>query len=177
MRVMRVDTAVNAGNSGGGLYNAAGELCGIVNAKLVSEDVENMGYAIPSNLAVAVAQNIVDHCDGESSRCVKRAMLGIEIRLLDSRTETKPDGRLQIVQTVGVSKINDTSAAKDILAVGDQILSITFGEKTVNVTRMHHLTDRMLDARVGDTVTLTIVRDGTEMQKQIAITETELVEY
>ena len=46
-RVMRVDTAINSGNSGGGLYDSEGRLIGIVNAKIVYDGVENIGYAIP----------------------------------------------------------------------------------------------------------------------------------
>ena len=61
-RVMRIDTAVNGGNSGGGLFNSKGELIGIVNAKIQSTTVENIAYAIPSNLAAAVADNIIYHC-------------------------------------------------------------------------------------------------------------------
>lgn len=45
--VIRTDTAINSGNSGGGLFNIYGELIGIVNAKTVESGVENMGYAIP----------------------------------------------------------------------------------------------------------------------------------
>ena len=61
MRVIRVDTAVNPGNSGGGLFNSKGELIGIVNAKIISSDVENIGYAIPSSVAINVADNIINH--------------------------------------------------------------------------------------------------------------------
>ena len=56
LRVMRVDTAVNSGNSGGGLYNDEGNLIGIVNAKIVYDGVENIGYAISSSVAAAIAE-------------------------------------------------------------------------------------------------------------------------
>ena len=61
-RVMRVDAPVNSGNSGGGLFDGQGKLIGIVNAKIVDEGVENIGYAIPSNVAVSIANNIIDYC-------------------------------------------------------------------------------------------------------------------
>ena len=46
--------------NGGGLYDGEGRLIGIVNAKIVDDGVENIGYAIPSNIAVSIAENIID---------------------------------------------------------------------------------------------------------------------
>lgn len=59
MQVIRTDTAINSGNSGGGLFNARGELIGIVNAKTVQSGVENMGYAIPSNMVIQIANGVI----------------------------------------------------------------------------------------------------------------------
>ena len=47
MRVIRTDTAINSGNSGGGLFDTQGKLIGIVNAKMKTEKAENIAYAIP----------------------------------------------------------------------------------------------------------------------------------
>jgi serine protease Do len=47
MNLLQTDAAVNPGNSGGGLFNLNGELIGIVNAKIVDEDIEGIGFAIP----------------------------------------------------------------------------------------------------------------------------------
>lgn len=59
MQVIRTDTAINSGNSGSGLFNARGELIGIVNAKTVQSGVENMGYAIPSNMVIQIANGVI----------------------------------------------------------------------------------------------------------------------
>ena len=75
-RVIRIDAPVNSGNSGGGLYNDAGELIGIVNAKINSVELESIGYAIPSNVARAIADNIIDYCYGADCETVMRGMLG-----------------------------------------------------------------------------------------------------
>lgn len=84
-RVMRVDTAINSGNSGGGLYDDEGNLIGIVNAKIVYDGVENIGYAIPSNVAVSIAENIIDYCYGTDTERVQRALLGITVSTSDSK--------------------------------------------------------------------------------------------
>jgi len=59
MQVIRTDAAVNSGNSGGGLFNIRGELIGIVNAKTAQSGVENMGYAIPSNIMLEIVKEFV----------------------------------------------------------------------------------------------------------------------
>ncbi len=68
MRLMRVSAAINAGNSGGGLYSANGRLVGIVNGKIVSEEYDNVGFAIPVNVAASLADRIIAECDGENTR-------------------------------------------------------------------------------------------------------------
>ena len=64
MRLIRVSSAINAGNSGGGLYDIEGNLIGIVNGKIASSDYDNVGYAIPINVAVNLADRIVNECEG-----------------------------------------------------------------------------------------------------------------
>jgi len=51
------DVAINPGNSGGGLFNIYGELIGINTLKLVNEKIDNMGFAIPSNVASIIVKN------------------------------------------------------------------------------------------------------------------------
>lgn len=55
-KIIQVDAAVNPGNSGGPLVNELGEVIGLVNAKLVGEDVTNIGFAVPSNYAKTLLQ-------------------------------------------------------------------------------------------------------------------------
>ena len=49
LRVIRIDTAVNGGNSGGGIFDSQGRLIGIVSAKSIVENIENVGFALPIN--------------------------------------------------------------------------------------------------------------------------------
>ena len=62
MRLLRTDTPVNSGNSGGGLFDANGYLIGIVNAKIKDLGVEGFGYSIPSSTMEAVVENILYYC-------------------------------------------------------------------------------------------------------------------
>lgn len=58
--LIQTDAAINPGNSGGALVNANGELVGINSSKIVSEEFEGMGFAIPSNTAVEIAKKIIE---------------------------------------------------------------------------------------------------------------------
>ena len=69
---MRTDAPINHGNSGGGLYNAQGELIGITNAKNVEDETDNMGYALPITQVEYLVKNMLDN-----GGYVSRAMLGI----------------------------------------------------------------------------------------------------
>jgi len=177
-RVMRVDTAVNSGNSGGGLYNAAGELIGIVNAKIVDNQVENIGYAIPSNVATAVADNIIDNCFGSDNKTVMRALIGVTLGTTNSVAVMDEElGIIKIKETVGIAEVATDGVAFGKLKAGDVIKSVTIGEKTSEVTRSYHVIDAMLDARVGDVVTMDILRGGEEMTVEIEITESAIAAY
>ena len=177
-RVVRIDTAVNSGNSGGGLFNSNGELIGIVNAKITKSDVENIAYAIPSNVAKAVANNIIDYCYGKSCKSVMRAMMGVtvEVSKLSTVYDTE-SGFLKSVEEISIQAVEKGSLSDGALVAGDIVRSVKIGNKTTDVTRMHHLIDAMLDARVGDEVITTVIRNGTQKQVKIIITEDCLTEY
>ncbi len=177
LRVLRIDTAVNNGNSGGGLYDAQGKLIGIVNAKISSASVENIAYAIPSNVVRAVADNIIDHCYGTPLMTVQRCTLGISITITDSsaviNTET---GGLSIVETVVISSDVTSGPAKDQLKRNDVLQSIKIGDGEARaITRSYHAVDAMLDARVGDTVEITVRRANGTVTASFTVTEAMLV--
>lgn len=177
-RVMRVDTAVNSGNSGGGLYDGEGNLIGIVNAKIIDDGVENIGYAIPSNIATSVADNVIDHCWGTSLSQVQRAVLGVTVTVEDSRAVYDAStGLVTVEETVSVYEVASGSLAASVLRTGDVLISATLNGETKNITRQHHVIDLMLDARAGDTVSLRILRGGTETTVSVTVTQACITEY
>ena len=177
-RVMRVDTPINSGNSGGGLYDSEGNLIGIVNAKIVYDSVENIGYAIPSNVAISVAENVIDYCFGTDAEKVQRALLGITVTTSDSAAVFDPEtGLVRIKETVVIHEISKGGVIEGVLLAGDVLLSATFDGKTYEITRQHHIIDMMLDVRAGDIVTINIIRDGEQKSVSVTITEDCLTEY
>ncbi len=177
-RVIRTDAPINSGNSGGGMYNDQGELIGIVNAKIISSDIENIGYALPSNVVRAIADNIIDYCFGTDCESVMRGLLGITIQVTGYSTAyDATTGLLVRSEEISVYEVTAGGLGADILQASDIVKSITIGERSIAVTRQHHLIDAMLDVRVGDTVTLLIVRDGQELAVSATITEDCLSAY
>ena len=175
MRLMRIDTAINGGNSGGGLFNAQGEVIGIVNAKIVSSKIDNIAYAIPSNVARFIAENIIDH--SESGKCAKKAKIGITLSSdPNSYSVYDPEtGKVHIVEEVVFADITKNSLAEGKLEIGDIVTAIQIGNHDkIEVTRNYNITERMFLARVGDIVVLDIVRDGVAMSISITVTESSI---
>ena len=59
VKLIQTDAAINPGNSGGALVNTRGNLVGINSSKIVSEEFEGMGFAIPSNTVKEICENII----------------------------------------------------------------------------------------------------------------------
>ena len=179
VRVIRTDAAVNPGNSGGGLFNSKGELIGIVNAKSISSDVDNMGYAIPSNVVRGVADNIIYYCDNTQKTAVYKCTLGISVIstnpevLFDDKT-----GTLSRIELVKISSIDTTSdVIKNTLSVGDIVTGISVDGKETAVTRRHHVIDALLDARQGSKIVLTVMRDGNTVNCTLTVTGSMIKTY
>ena len=164
---MRTDAAVNSGNSGGGLFNDSGELIGIVNAKEADDSVDNIGYAIPSNVAKAIADNAIFYSDGTVKRCLMGVTVGVDEYSTDYDVET---GKIHKRERVVIISIEKSSQIKGLLSVGDLINSITVDGKTTEVTRVHHVIDAMLYARAESRVVINVTRGGIE--KDIEFTAT-----
>jgi serine protease Do len=171
-RVMRISAAINSGNSGGGLYDTEGRLIGIVNAKRQGSDIDNIAYAIPVNLAVALADNIIYHCDGLLKTSVYRCKLGVSIKADSTGVAIDPNtGAATIVEVVKVEKLEENSTVTDLILAGDIITAITVDGVRHTVTRTHHVIDNMLTVRVGSTVTLTVTRGSSSLDVTVTVPE------
>lgn len=181
MRVMRIDTAVNSGNSGGGLFNIKGELIGIVNAKISSTSIENIAYAIPLSVVTAVADNLIDASE-EGKTCVQKCIIGVVVQTVESSAKYNSTSKqYKIVEKIKFSDITEGGLASSAgLLVGDELKEIEiistdqYGNPTsyvVTIDRLYKVTDAMLCARAGDTLKVTYERDGIENNVSILLTE------
>ncbi len=171
-RVMRIDTPVNSGNSGGGLFNSEGKLIGIVSAKEKDTSYENMGYAIPSNLAVAVAENILRNCDGATNEQAIKCRLGISIAIGNAWTEYDTEaGVVNRKQTCVVNSIEAGSVAEVVLMVDDVIKSFEIDGVTYDLNYYYSGSEILLYADLGSSLFVNIERDGEAVRVELPIDE------
>ena len=167
LRVIRMDTAVNGGNSGGGLFDAEGKLIGIVNAKSIEENVENIGYALPANKVCALVENIIYYCLEGDGVTPYKPTFGITVKIVDSKASVNPEGLIDVLETIDVIEVSPSTPADGVFLIGDRLLSVTVNGKTAAITKLHHLTDAAIDLRSGDTVHFKVLRGGVEIDLSI----------
>lgn len=178
LRVLRIDTAVNSGNSGGGLFDSDGNLIGIVNAKTSSYSTENISYAIPKEIAIGVAKNVIANCTDSSKRSVYKCLLGVTSKTSDSKAVfDETTGLTRIKETIVVDSVEESGLAYGSLLSGDILLTATFNGKTVDIDRSFTLSDMLLEAKAGDSVTIKFSRNGEEKSITLTFTENDVTEY
>ncbi len=171
-RVIRVDTAVNGGNSGGGLFNSNGKLIGIVNAKITDESIENIAFAIPSNIATGIAQNIINN-NGNFMRLVMGASLDTQNTKSVYNTTTQ---MVDIVEDVTIETIDENSLASTLgFNVGDKIVSVSINDNLVTVDRMFKAIDCLYKAKKDDSITFVVERDNSNIEFSFIVKEENLV--
>lgn len=171
-RVMRTDSAINKGNSGGGLFDASGKLVGIVNAKSSSTSIDNVGYAIPIDRVCRIVEKVI-----ETGKATK-GLFGITVQVEDSNAYVDQFGALKKVEkiVVSVAPTLATQSAYGKLFAGDVLKKMTLRGKTIEITRLYQVSEFLIAARVGDTATLLIERFGEEQEISITFEEGHIVE-
>lgn len=170
-RVIRIDAGVNGGNSGGGLYNMSGEIVGIVNAKYVDpygeseENIENIAYAIPSNIAKFVTDNIIYFCAETSKIRAKTFTVGIEYTVNSIGTEFDSEtGRVVTYEEIKITYVSYGMHAYSAgLRENDVIKSIVVGGVEYEIKHAYQLSEIILNARPGGTVTFKVLRSEGEV--------------
>jgi len=160
-RVMRIDTAINGGNSGGGLFNINGELIGIVNARAVSSSIDNIAFALPLDNVVAVAENILYYYTQNPTTHSKVKMLNLGITYSSDNNHAIYDAitnEITLVEDVVVETLSLGFASNLHIYVGDIIKTITINGVDHEITKAYQVEDLMLTIRADDKVVITIKR-------------------
>ncbi len=148
IRMFQIDAAVNRGNSGGPVYNAAGRVIGVVTAKSSESGVEGLGFAIPIEDAAHVADQIIRY-----GYVTDRAALGVT-------TKTVPDSvaaQYGLVPGAIVLGLDEGGAAQAAGLQPNDIITALNGEAVPGSTELTAMVRRY---EVGETVELTVWRAG-----------------
>ena len=165
MTLIQTDTAINSGNSGGPLINSAGQVIGINSAKMSSSyssnsaSIEGIGFAIPITEAKEIINDLINY-----GYVTGRPQLGITCQDVSesvSQAYNMPIGAYIISVSEG------GAAAKAGLKTGDVITGIE-GQEIKTTEELNNIKN---EYNAGDTVTLTIVRDGKTMDVKVELQE------
>lgn len=165
MRVLQTDAAINPGNSGGPLLNVNGEVIGINSLKLVEEEIEGMGFAIPIEYAMSHVDSL------EKGQAIKWPVLGISmINISDStytykNTYNIPSTLREGVLVVGITE--ETGASKSDLKVGDVITELN-GEKVKNLAYLRY---ELYKYKPGEIIEIKYFREGKEHKTKVELSE------
>jgi len=162
---IQTDASINVGNSGGPLFDMNGDVIGINTAILGQSGSIGIGFAIPSNSAKKVIEQLIEF--GET----KRGWLGVRIQIVtkeiaDVEKLDKPRGAL-------VASVADNSPSnKAGIKAGDIILEFN----GVLINEMKELPKIVAQTEVGKTVEVKVWRNGKEISKKIKLGRLETSE-
>jgi len=165
MNVLQIDAAINPGNSGGPLVNINGEVIGINSLKLVEDEIEGMGFAIP----IEYAMNYVD--DLEKGNTLERPFIGISMLNVTDTYRLYQSGIMldeNIESGVVIISVSANSGAKEAgLKKGDIIVAVNGNV----VTNAAYLKYELYKCSVGDTIEISYIRDGKEKNAKVTLTK------
>ncbi len=158
--MIQVDASINPGNSGGPLMNLYGEVVGIVSAKYSSyanTTVEGLGFAIPINDVQSIIKDIM-----ENGSVGNKAYMAITAGTMTQQMAAQY--KINATEGVFVYSVEDGGAGdKAGLKLGDVITKLN----DTQITSMEDLSAAKKGFKAGDTVTLTVLRDGKEITTQL----------
>lgn len=158
--MIQVDASINPGNSGGPLMNLYGEVVGIVSAKYSSyanTTVEGLGFAIPINDVQSIISDIM-----ENGSVTDKAYMAITAGTMTQQMAAQY--KINATEGVFVYSVEDGGAGdKAGLKLGDVITKLN----DTQITSMEDLSAAKKGFKAGDTVTLTVLRDGKEITTQL----------
>ncbi len=148
MNVIQVDASLNPGNSGGPLLNVNGEVIGICSMKLVDQEIEGMGFAIPIEFALTHVEKL------EKGKEIDWPLLGIKMTDVSQSNFANSDQEGVVV----VGTVEGTGAQKAGIKENDIIIKLN-GKEVKDVA---HLRYELYQHEANEVITLTVLRDKKE---------------
>ena len=157
-KVIQTDAAINSGNSGGALVNSRGEVIGINTLKLSGTGIEGMGFAIPMNSTTEIINQLIEY------KKVKRPYIGINGSAITEQ------GSKAYNLPIGIY-VQEVIAGSPAEAAGIKKSDVITQINDTKVSTVSELTAVKNELKIGDTVTLKLVRSGEEMTVELVLGE------
>ena len=158
---IQIDASINPGNSGGPLFDASGAVIGInssIKSLSTSSDGQagsiGLGFAIPSDLVVSIADQLI------ASGSASHGMLGVTVKAATTTVGS---------DTYVGAEVQDVSAGSGASAAGIRAGDVIVKVEGQEVTSPKQLIGYVRRYKAGDTVTMTIVRDGQTQDVSVRI--------
>ncbi len=165
-KLIQTDAAINPGNSGGALLNANGEVVGINAAKVATDTVEGMGYAIPISSVSDIIENLMNQETKTKVSEAEQGQLGIQgvdVTADSSEMYNMPTG-------VYVSEVIAGGGAKK---AGITKGSVITGINGTSIDGMQALKEQLQYYRAGETVKITVAtpeKNGEYAKRDVEVT-------
>lgn len=161
-KVLQTDAAINPGNSGGPLVNINGEVIGINSLKFVNDEIEGMGFAI-------AIEDVTSHLDTlEKGEKIVRPLLGVSMIDIKETLRLKMQGisvSSNIKYGVVIEDVVSNTNSSKIFEKGDIITKVNN-----NIVKTSaYLRYELYKYNIGDTVTITYIRDENEKEAKIKL--------
>ena len=162
MDLLQTDCAINSGNSGGALFNLYGEVVGITNAKYStssssSASIDNIGFAIPINSVKSIVESIIE------KGYISKPYIGVSV--MDVSEQTQVYG---VPAGAAIQELTEGGPAEEAgLQVGDVITAVD----GTAISGSKDLKAAIGEAEVGQTLTLTVYRQGQTLEISLTVGE------
>ena len=162
MNLLQTNTAINEGNSGGALFNMYGQVIGITNMKMMSaySSIEGIGFAIPSATVKSVVDSLVENGEFRG-----RTSIGITLG-------TVPQTAAEHYDLPEGLYVSDVQKGTDAEAQGIKPGDIITAVNNIEVTTTQEVLEIKDKYKVGDSLTFSIWRDGTEFDVDVRLMDT-----
>ncbi len=162
MNLLQTDCAINSGNSGGALFNMYGEVIGVTNAKYSSSasseaSIDNIGFAIPINDIRGIVESIIE------KGYYSKPYLGVYLTEVSDQSQLFGLPKGAAIQSI----VEGSPAEQGGLQAGD----IVTRANDTEITSSNDLTTFVGHCAVGDTIVLTVYRQGETVEVTVTIGE------
>ena len=161
MNLLQTNAAINPGNSGGGLFNMSGELIGVVNAKSSGTDIEGLGFAIPSNMAKHITEDLINYG-------YVRGRISLGMMLIDINSNQMAYKYNVPRPGLYVSRVDASGSAKNAgILSGDCIISAA-GTQISNFAEFMKIVD---GHKIGDKLDIVVYRNNQQITLNMTFEE------